>query len=149
MHNKEKAIFAGLGIVFLISAGGCVSVVRKQNDLDTQALKNQVTALHQQIQYKDEEINSLKNSANTGVMGDRLNFSGNREKSGVLEVKNRPNTRQIQACLKNANYNPGVIDGKMGRQTREAIKAFQKDNNLKVDGKVGKQTWVLLKKHLE
>lgn len=145
----RKKIFTAIGFVVIFSVTGCVSVVRKQSDLEVQGLKNQVAALHQQIQYKDEEINSLKNSANTGAIGDRLNFAGNSENREINEVKSRPNTRQIQVCLKNANYNPGVIDGKIGRQTREAIKAFQKDNNLKVDGKVGKQTWKLLSKYLK
>jgi peptidoglycan hydrolase-like protein with peptidoglycan-binding domain len=36
----------------------------------------------------------------------------------------------------------------MGRQTREAIKAFQRAHNLAADGKVGKQTWALLKDYL-
>ncbi len=147
MLKKTMFMFAGLAI--LISLSGCVSVVRKQSGLEVQGLKNQVAALHQQIQYKDEEINSLKNSSNTVTVSDRLNFAGNSEKSGILEVKNRPNARQIQICLKNAGYNPGLVDGKIGKQTCEAIRAFQKSNNLKTDGKVGKQTWKLLSKHLD
>jgi carboxyl-terminal processing protease len=51
-------------------------------------------------------------------------------------------------ALKNAGYDPGKIDGKMGKQSSEAIKAFQKANNLPVDGKVGKKTWSLLRDYL-
>jgi peptidoglycan hydrolase-like protein with peptidoglycan-binding domain len=47
--------------------------------------------------------------------------------------------------LKNAGYNPGRIDGRLGKQTREAIKAFQRANNIPADGKVGKQTWEVLR----
>ncbi|MCM8792068.1 MAG: peptidoglycan-binding protein, partial [Candidatus Omnitrophica bacterium] len=54
----------------------------------------------------------------------------------------------IQIALKNAGYNPGEIDGKMGKQTRQAIRAFQKANGLVVDGKVGKRTWSLLREYL-
>jgi peptidoglycan hydrolase-like protein with peptidoglycan-binding domain len=50
--------------------------------------------------------------------------------------------------LKNAGYDPGAIDGKLGKKTREAVKAFQTANNLKVDGKVGSQTWGMLKEYL-
>lgn len=147
MIKQKILIFTGFaGLIFL---SGCVSVVKKQNDLEVQGLKNQVVALHQQIQYKDEEINGLKNSSNTGNAGDSLNFSGTSQKHVIKEVKSRPNARQIQICLKNAGYNPGTVDGKIGKQTRDAVKAFQKANNLKADGKVGKQTWKLLSKHLE
>lgn len=144
----KRRIICFAGLVVLISLGGCVSVIRKQDNREVQGLKNQVTALHQQIQYKDEEINSLK-AANTATVSDRSNFAGSDEKLNITEVKSRPNARQIQICLKNGGYDPGVVDGKMGKQTRMAIKAFQKDNNLKVDGKVGKQTWKLLGKYLK
>ncbi len=145
---KQKVFIFG-GLLCLVFLSGCVSVVKKQSDLEVQGLKNQVAALHQQIQYKDEEINSLKNSSNEGNARDSLNFSGTSENRAIREVKSRPNARQIQICLKNAGYNPGVVDGKIGKQTREAIRAFQKANNLKVDGKVGKRTWKLLSRHLE
>ncbi len=149
MLKKRLFIFVGLGLIFLISASGCVSVVKKQSDLEVQGLKNQVQALHQQIQYKDEEINSLRGSGNTASVGNEAVYPAGIERRSSQEVKSRPNARQIQICLKNAGYNPGVVDGKMGKQTRVAIKDFQRANNLKVDGKVGKQTWKLLSKYLK
>jgi g-D-glutamyl-meso-diaminopimelate peptidase len=66
----------------------------------------------------------------------------------VPEVKSRPSAKHIQLALKNAGYNPGPVDGRMGRQTKDAIRAFQRGNNLTADGKVGKQTWGLLKEYL-
>lgn len=147
MLKPRIVVFSGLAAIIFLS--GCVSVVRKHDDLEVQGLKNQVSALHQQIQYKDDEINSLKNSQNTLSAVDRLNFAGTGEKHVAREVKSRPNAKQIQVCLKNAGYYSGAIDGKIGRQTREAIREFQKANNLKVDGKVGKKTWKLLSKHLD
>jgi peptidoglycan hydrolase-like protein with peptidoglycan-binding domain len=36
------------------------------------------------------------------------------------------------------------VDGKMGKQTRKAVRDFQRANGLVVDGKVGKKTWSLL-----
>ncbi|MDO9572309.1 MAG: peptidoglycan-binding domain-containing protein, partial [Candidatus Omnitrophota bacterium] len=50
--------------------------------------------------------------------------------------------------LVNAGYYQGTIDGKIGRKTILAIKAFQKANNLSADGKIGKRTWALLKEYL-
>lgn len=59
-----------------------------------------------------------------------------------------PSAEQIQAALKNAGLYDGSIDGKIGPRTTKAIEAFQAQSNLKVDGKVGSQTWGKLKEYL-
>jgi lysozyme family protein len=46
----------------------------------------------------------------------------------------------IQSLLKEAGFNPGKSDGKMGEKTKAAVIGFQKANGLKVDGKIGYQT---------
>lgn len=60
----------------------------------------------------------------------------------------RPTTKEIQAALKNAGFDPGSFDGKMGPMTRQAIKDFQKSKGLVPDGVIGPKTWNLLAKHL-
>lgn len=127
-------------VVMAISFSGCATFGKKK-DLEIQGLKNQVTALESQLQSKDQEISGLKEELNKAVQ-ERENFSQNK---GIFEAKSRPTNKQIQLALKNAGYNPGKIDGRIGRQTREAIKAFQRANNLPVNGKVGKQTWEALR----
>lgn len=57
-------------------------------------------------------------------------------------------TRDIQKALTHAGYFEGNVDGVMGPKTRKAIRAFQKDNGLKADGKCGPRTWAKLKDHL-
>ena len=42
---------------------------------------------------------------------------------------------KAQAALLKLGYNVGKVDGKLGPKTTAAIKAFQKKQNLKVDGK--------------
>ncbi len=54
----------------------------------------------------------------------------------------------IQIALKNAGFYNGPIDGKMGSYTRKAIREFQKENGLEVDGVAGKKTKSLLVKYL-
>lgn len=49
-------------------------------------------------------------------------------------------TEDIQSALKRAGYNPGSVDGKMGRSTRKALRRFQRDNGLRSDGIVGPET---------
>ncbi|MDD3345388.1 MAG: peptidoglycan-binding domain-containing protein [Candidatus Omnitrophica bacterium] len=135
-----------LAVVTAVSLllSGCATTGAKQKDIEIQRLNNQLSALNAQVQVKDEEIAGLK---------DELGRAHEQSVSAVdteenREVKSRPTVKQIQKALKNAGYNPGSIDGKFGRQTREAIKDYQKANNLKPDGKVGKKTWKSLRKYL-
>lgn len=141
---RKWIIFSAL-VIFTVSLSGCATG-RKKKDLEIQGLRNQVSVLETQIQSKDEEINRLRDALGKArpeaVAGEVT------KKKIIAEVKSRPNAKQIQIALRNAGYNPGPIDGRMGRQTREAIRAFQRTNNLLVDGRVGKQTWSLLKEYL-
>ena len=54
----------------------------------------------------------------------------------------------IQSLLARIGYNPGVVDGVFGQQTREAVREFQLDNGLLTDGVVGPSTWSRLEKFL-
>ena len=60
----------------------------------------------------------------------------------------KPNSRDIQIALKNAGFDPGSLDGKIGPKTRQAIKDFQKSKGLVPDGVVGPKTWASLSKYL-
>ena len=46
----------------------------------------------------------------------------------------------VQARLNNLGYDSGPVDGIQGPITTAAVKAFQEENNLKVDGIVGPRT---------
>ena len=130
------ALLAGFGF----SLSGCVTT-RKSNELEIQGLRNQVSALESQLRAKDDELNSLREPA--------VKATGAQAVKNADEIKERPKPREVQIALKNAGYAIGKIDGKIGKQTREAIRAFQKANNLPVDGKIGKKTWSLLKDYLD
>ncbi len=54
----------------------------------------------------------------------------------------------VQKALKEAGFYTGEMDGKVGPDTREAVRNFQRANGLTPDGIIGKTTWNLLKKHL-
>ena len=144
----RKAVFLFTIFAFLISLSGCATFRRKQNDLEMQGLKNQISVLETQLQAKDEEIISLRDALGKAAEEKGVIVEKASKKRAIGEVKSRPKAKQIQIALSNAGYNPGSIDGKMGRQTREAVRAFQRANNLAVDGKVGKRTWTLLRKYL-
>ncbi|SHI52177.1 Cell wall-associated hydrolase, NlpC family [Desulfosporosinus lacus DSM 15449] len=52
----------------------------------------------------------------------------------------------LQSELQSLNYDVGPVDGIFGSKTKAAVQAFQRDNNLLVDGIVGPQTQEALKK---
>ena len=144
----RKTVFAVI-LVSLFVLSGCATA-RKQKDQEIQGLRNQLSVLEMQVQSKDEEINSLRETLNRMEMDMQSAASqdlANRRKT-VSVPKSRPSAKQIQTALANAGYNPGQIDGRIGRQTKDAIKAFQKANNLPADGRVGKNTWAVLKVYL-
>ena len=55
------------------------------------------------------------------------------------------NTLEIQTLLKQANYDPGPLDGIPGLRTDKAVRAFQKDHGLAADGIVGPKTEAALR----
>ena len=52
--------------------------------------------------------------------------------------------KEVQSRLKKWGYYNGSVDGVFGKQTRDAVIAFQKKNGLKADGVVGKATYQAL-----
>lgn len=61
-------------------------------------------------------------------------------KENKLIVEGKLNIRFIQTLLKEAGFDPGNIDGKMGPRTKRIVLEFQEAHQLKVDGKIGYQT---------
>lgn len=53
--------------------------------------------------------------------------------------------KDLQSQLKNLNYYKSTIDGIYGSLTESAVRAFQRDNGLAVDGIAGPQTFAALK----
>jgi peptidoglycan hydrolase-like protein with peptidoglycan-binding domain len=52
--------------------------------------------------------------------------------------------KMLQKLLKDWGYNPGPVDGIFGPKTLKAVKQFQTDLGLDVDGIVGPKTWAML-----
>jgi peptidoglycan hydrolase-like protein with peptidoglycan-binding domain len=55
--------------------------------------------------------------------------------------------RQVQGALREARFDPGPVDNKIGQRTIAAIRQFQAANGLTADGVVGRRTWELLSAH--
>ena len=58
---------------------------------------------------------------------------------------NKSAVMRVQAGLTDLGYNPGPIDGVMGSQTRSAIRSYQRDHGLLVDGRPTRE----LAQHIE
>jgi N-acetylmuramoyl-L-alanine amidase len=71
-----------------------------------------------------------------GALGDRLLSRGSRG----------PEVQELQSKLSQLGYSVGTADGKFGPKTEAAIRSFQKDHGLKVDGLAGTQTIKELKR---
>jgi len=54
----------------------------------------------------------------------------------AAEQEKRLQVAKAQAALGQLGYKVGMIDGKYGSKTKAAVKAFQKNQKLKVDGKI-------------
>jgi outer membrane murein-binding lipoprotein Lpp len=137
----SKIVWLGIAVVGIFVLSGCATMSKK-DELANQELRNKVSVLEVQLSEKENEINSLKESLAKSESETSLS-SQDAGDTKHIDVK------MIQTALKNAGYFQNVVDGKMGRKTRQAVREFQKANNLHVDGKVGKNTWIILKEYLE
>ena len=73
-------------------------------------------------------------------------YFGDKTISALVNVRRNARgnlTKIIQRRLREKGYSIGRagVDGIFGRDTENAVKRFQKDNGLKVDGIVGRNTW--------
>jgi murein L,D-transpeptidase YcbB/YkuD len=93
------------------------------------------------------KINSLE--MELGRLKDE-NYSLRKQMETVSKREVRmPNAVEIQTALKKAGLFKGPIDGKIGPETKEAVRKFQQANNMTPDGVVGSRTWTSLSKYLE
>ena len=65
---------------------------------------------------------------------------GSRDMSQASGPSVLQDIRQAQEALKSQGHDPGPIDGVMGPQTREALRAFQSSNGLKQTGMLDAET---------
>jgi murein L,D-transpeptidase YcbB/YkuD len=124
-------------VIFCLELSGCVTAQSsKAPSVDPSVLKGyqaKINSLEMELtRLKDENYSVRKQLESLQKRGVRM-----------------PTGMEIQTALKKAGYFQGVIDGKIGTATKEAVKKFQAANNLNPDGTVGSKTWALLVKYIE
>ena len=142
--NKGLIVASSLGLSVLFLSG-CATTgrnVAQEND----NLKVQIQNLETQLQQKNAEVDSLRKTLSATT---EEKFAASRAAAQQEPATEHPLAKDIQIALRNAGFDPGTTDGKMGKKTRQAVKDFQKANGLEADGKVGKKTWELLAPYLQ
>lgn len=119
---------------------GCATPARKKAAEQESVVSNQTAVAYQQGQYASEEYDYDDRFS-------RERFASQPAKSGSAAAA-QLSAKQIQRALKAAGFYKGTIDGKIGPQTKAAIRSFQKSHGLKVDGVVGKKTAAALRRYL-
>ena len=128
---------------------GCATTTNTSNN-QAQQLKNQaqelqsrISFLEEELQNKDQEISYLE-----GELDKTQSTPSSSQKKTKSTTTVTLSIKQTQTALKNAGFYKGPVDGKLGKQTKSAIKQFQKAHGLKADGVVGKRTAKGLSKYL-
>ena len=145
MRKVTLLILSGL----LVVSTGCVSNSRHQREVG--ALQTQVSQMDTALKTQQEQSQKLQAQLES-ARAHKLGGGGGSSFAGALY--RTPSGFElpavdIQKALKGAGQYSGGIDGKIGPDSREAIRNFQKDNGLTADGVCGRQTWAKLKTHLD
>ncbi len=151
-------------LAFLISMAGCATTPKKPHESKIKALENRISLLEAEVLKKDSQIINLthalekekqeKEELLATVNEQKEMIEGLTEAIQEQERKTRSKTYyksviKVQTALRNAGFDAGVIDGKMGPRTRKALKEFQSSHGLPASGRLDKQTWGLLQKYLD
>ncbi len=126
-----------IGLLVIICLAGCATTETQTGKKSVADYKAEIAELKARINENEQALDSIQ------AQLDKME----QEQTSPTSIKMTP--KGIQQALKNAGYYEGAIDGKIGPMTQKAVKEFQADNGLKVDGVVGKQTWAKLTEYLK
>ena len=141
-------------VVGLLAAGlglaGCATTNPQEHDqLRSQVggLQSQVAALNSQVEELRTRQQTLEEHAwDRGVRPPTPTLVG---RASLDQPSHHILTaREIQQALHKTGFYQGPVDGKIGPNTRVAIKAFQAAHNLTADGVAGTKTMAALESYL-
>ena len=152
-------------IVCCLLLAGCATTQKSANP-DMRGMQSRIDFLEDEMKAKDQEIGSIQNELRQ-VKQEYMRKYETSEDS-VKRISNQSDVAskasagepeeiirisgvtadKVQLALKRAGFYQGALDGKIGAKTKEAIKAFQKENGLTADGIVGRSTWAKLSGNL-
>ena len=141
--NRAIPTILSLLLVLSVVSGCATTRARHAQTPDANA---EVASLQSQLQAKDQRIQELQSQLESKDRSLTTNFvsTGASDKFKILRVSG-VSTVDLQKALVKAGFDPGPTDGRLGKKTRTAVKAFQKKNHLTADGVVGEKTWAVLR----
>ena len=150
-----------LEVVLLLScfftACGCQTAPLVSSQAADEELLQRVSALESELLDRDIEITRLnaqlirQRQTNMNLMKSLC-----RPQQDTDEAEDKitaPNSgyhysiMAVQMALRNAGFEIGLVDGKMGKRTTLAIRDFQRSAGLPVSGSIDKHTWELLRRY--
>ena len=143
----NQSFFRSLALVFIaLSVSSCATT--RPKPAQTQDAASQASTLQSQLQAKDQEIQDLRYQLDSHQRALFNNFAAkaSNDKYHLLHVSGVAPI-ELQKALLKAGFNPGPADGRLGKKTRSAVKAFQKKHQLTADGVVGDKTWAALRSY--
>ena len=128
--------------LIVLSITGCATTRPRSAVPDSNA---QIAAMQTQLQAKDQEIQDLRSQIESQTQSLSSNFASTAsgDKYKILRVPG-VSAADVQKALLRAGLDPGPVDGRLGKKTRSAVKAFQRQHHLTADGVVGERTWTAL-----
>ena len=144
-----KSFVAVVGFILVGAAlAGCATLSpQEQDQLRAQVggLQAKVAALNSQV----EELRTRQQSLEERAWDRGARPTPSAEAAPVPSSHRVLTAKEIQLALQRAGVYHGPVDGKLGPQTRVAIKLFQSAHHLTADGVAGTKTMIALQAYLE
>ena len=144
-----KGRYVGLLGLMVVALTGCAGHRAAQ----TQSMNMQMAQLDGRVNMLENHLGLIEGKAwnqreDVSYLKGRVEGMQSGFGTSASAVATKPTPRRIQTALKNAGYYTGSVDGKVGPQTKQAVKEFQRTHGLSADGKVGPKTWTQLAQYL-
>ena len=143
MGTKNKVFLLWVSLFMIMFISGCVSLPQNQRYSE---LEERIVNMEERMDKMEEKCKKMEDMSVTATNKVPLKKKIDKIEPSKQFIK-FPSNEDIQVALKNAGFYDGEIDGQIGSKTRNAIKEFQKQNDLEVDGVVGRNTWDVLGKY--
>ena len=134
MHRSIVALVAGLGL--LVTACGSSTGDRTASGAGIGATVGVIVGAVTGLSLIEGVLLGAAAGGLTGALTtDEVIDLGDPIWASDSQAANGAAVKRIQAGLSELGYDPGQIDGIMGAKTDSAIRAYQRDQNLLVDGR--------------